>query len=104
DAAAYFYARPAAPVETLREMLTPAVRAAVADVAQRLAAVAWNREALAALLKAVAVEHKLKAGEVMMPVRWLVSGTGHTPAIDAVLALLSRDEACARIASGLAAV
>ncbi|MCC6868299.1 MAG: glutamate--tRNA ligase, partial [Burkholderiales bacterium] len=42
DAAAYFYARPAAPVETLREMLTPAVRAAVADVAQRLAAVAWN--------------------------------------------------------------
>ena len=103
DAAAYFYTRPTAPVDKLREILTPSVRKAAADVAQRLAVVDWTREALAALLKAVATEHQLKAGEVMMPVRWLVTGSGHTPAIDAVLALLPRDEVRARIASGLAA-
>ena len=102
DAAAYFYQAPALAPAKAAELLTPAVRAAVADVARRLADVEWTREAIAALLKAVATEHKLKAGEVMMPVRWLATGTGHTPAIDAVLALLPRAEAQARLAQGLA--
>jgi glutamyl-tRNA synthetase len=37
----------------------------------------------------------------MMPLRWLVTGTPNTPAIDAVLALLGRDEVLARIARQL---
>ncbi|MCC7038770.1 MAG: glutamate--tRNA ligase [Burkholderiales bacterium] len=104
DAAHYFYRTPAVPRDGLRELLTPAVRAGVTDLEQRLGAVAWTREALGALLKAVAAEHKVKAGEIMMPVRWLVSGTGHTPAIDAVLALLPRETVRARIVAGLASV
>ncbi len=103
DAAAYFYAAPTLAPDKVAELLPPAVRPAVAQVAHRLADVEWTRAAIAALLKAVAGEHQLKAGEVMMPVRWLVSGTGHTPAIDAVLALLPRAEAQARLARGLAA-
>jgi len=102
DAAAYFYAPPALAPAKAAELLTPPVRAAVSDVARRLADVEWTREAIGALLKAVAGEHRLKAGEVMMPVRWLVSGTGHTPAIDALLALLPRAEARARLERGLA--
>jgi glutamyl-tRNA synthetase len=65
--------------------------------------VEWTRGAIGATLKTVAAEHKLKAGEVMMPVRWLVSGTSHTPAIDAVLELLGRDEAVVRLERGLRA-
>ncbi len=103
DAAAYFYTRPALAPAKAAELLTPQVRAAVTEVRGRLADVAWTREAIASLLKAVAGEHGLKAGEVMMPVRWLVTGTGHTPAIDAILALLPREEARVRLERGLAA-
>jgi hypothetical protein len=37
----------------------------------------------------------------MMPLRLLVAGTPSTPAIDAVLALLGRDAARARMATAL---
>jgi glutamyl-tRNA synthetase len=81
--------------------VTPKNRAALEAIAQRLRQVDWAREAIGGVLKAVAAEHKLKAGEVMMPVRWLVSGTSHTPAIDAVLEILGRDETLARLDRGL---
>ena len=62
---------------------------------------AWTRESIAALLKETAARHGLKSPQVMMPLRVLAAGTTQTPAIDAVLALLGRDEVRARIATGL---
>jgi glutamyl-tRNA synthetase len=102
EQAAYFYRAPDLSAGMLAQV-TPRNRAALAAVAQRLIAADGTREANAVLLKAVAAEHTLKAGEVMMPVRWLVTGCAHTPAIDAVLALLGREEAAARLARALAA-
>ena len=61
----------------------------------------WTREALMAALKAAAARHGLKPPQVMMALRLLVAGTTSTPAIDAVLALLGRDAARARMAGGL---
>ena len=63
----------------------------------------WTREALGAAMKAAAARHGLKPPQVMMAMRALVCGTPSTPAIDAVLALLGRDEVAARLAAGLAA-
>ena len=102
DAAAYFYATPTLAPEKAAELLTAPVRTAVGAGAAGMANVDWTREAIGALLKSVAVEQGMKAGEVMRPVRWLVCGTGHTPAIDAVVALLPRDEVRARLERALA--
>jgi glutamyl-tRNA synthetase len=103
DAARYFYAAPHVPVEKIAETVTPANRAALADILAAFGDVGWTREALGASLKSVAARHGLKPGEVMMPLRMLVCGTRETPAIDAVLALLGRDETRARLERALAA-
>jgi glutamyl-tRNA synthetase len=103
DAAHYFYATPHVPADKLAATVTPASKPALADVLALFSDVDWTREALGAALKAVAARHGLKPGEVMMPLRMLVCGTRETPAIDAVLSLLGRDETCARLERGLAA-
>ena len=101
DAASYFYALPALPPGTLEEQVPSASRGALAELAQSFATLPWTRESLAAEVKATAARHGLKAGQVMMPLRWLVAGTGHTPAIDAVLTLLGPDTTIKRLKSGL---
>ena len=52
-------------------------------------------------MKGAAPRHGLKPPQIMMPMRLLVAGTPTTPAIDAVLALLGRDTARARMATAL---
>jgi glutamyl-tRNA synthetase len=99
--ARYFYAAPQTPSAELAAQLTPPVREALKEIGVRFATIDWSRESIGATLKAVAAEHKLKPGQVMMPLRWLVAGTSHTPAIDAVLALVGRDETLARMAAQL---
>jgi glutamyl-tRNA synthetase len=101
EMARYFYAAPQTPSAELAAQLTPPVREALREIGVRFATIDWSRESIGATLKAVAVEHKLKPGQVMMPLRWLVAGTSHTPAIDAVLALVGRDETLARMAAQL---
>ncbi|HEY5309588.1 MAG TPA: glutamate--tRNA ligase [Casimicrobiaceae bacterium] len=101
DAAHYFYAAPAVVPERLAEHLTAAVRPAVVDLQSEFAGIDWTREVLMAALKAAAARHGLKPPQVMMALRMLVAGTTTTPAIDAVLALLGRDAARARMAVGL---
>ncbi len=102
DAAHYFYATPHVPADKLAATVTPSNRPALDEVLAAFATVDWTREALGATLKAAASRHGLKPGEVMMPLRMLVCGTPQTPAIDAVLALLGRDETRARLERGLA--
>ena len=102
DAAHYFYAAPHATPATAAEFLDAPSRAAVAELATRFATIEWTREAIGTAIKAVAAAHGLKPAQVMMPVRMLVCGTRETPAIDAVLAVLGRERARARIEAGLA--
>jgi glutamyl-tRNA synthetase len=101
DAAHYFYTAVHATPERLSEHVSDGNRAALLELQQEFATLPWNREAISAALKAVAAKHKLKPGQVMMPVRVLVAGTPSTPAIDAVLELIGRDAVRARIAAGL---
>ena len=100
DAAWYFYATPAVPADKVAEQVTAANRGALVELHAEFATLDWTREALMAALKGAAVRHGLKPPQIMMPLRLLVAGTPSTPAIDAVLALLGRDAARARMAHG----
>lgn len=102
DAAHYFYATIHPSPEQLAEHLDAASRPALRELQDEFATLEWTREALGAALKAAAARHGLKPPQVMMAMRVLVAGTRETPAIDAVLALLSRATVVERLAAGLA--
>jgi glutamyl-tRNA synthetase len=102
QAARYFYRAPQPAADLVAQHVTPATRPALADLGAGLATADWTREAIGALVKATAARHGLKPPQLMMALRTLVAGTAQTPAIDAVLALVGRDEARERLAAGLA--
>jgi glutamyl-tRNA synthetase len=78
--------------------VTDAVRPAVALLAEKLAACAWDKASIAAVLKEVLAAHGLKMPQLAMPVRVLVMGTAQTPSLDAVLELVEREKVIARLA------
>lgn len=103
DAAVYFY-RPLEPSAELRQQhYTAGIRPALADLQQRLAAIAWNRGKINETLKAVVADHKLKLPKLAMPLRVMVTGAAQTPSIDATLELIGRDQVLARLARELQA-
>ncbi|MCC6533298.1 MAG: glutamate--tRNA ligase [Burkholderiales bacterium] len=102
DAAVYFY-RVLAPTEALRQQhYLPEVRAPLVELRDRLSTIAWTREEINATLKAVVGQFKLKLPKLAMPLRLMVTGEPQTPSIDAVLALIGRDEVMHRIDAQLA--
>jgi glutamyl-tRNA synthetase len=97
DAAVYFY-RVLHPSEALRtQYYSPAVRAPLVELRNRLAGIAWEREAINAAIKGVVTEFKLKLPQLAMPLRVMVAGGPQTPSIDAVLELIGREEVLSRI-------
>ena len=108
DAAHYFYVTAAGLYQQsrdvpamLRERLAPQVRPPLRSLYERFAATQWSRAAITEVIRAVASEHGLKPGQVMMPLRALVTGQPQTPPIDAVLELIGRDSTRERMARGL---
>ena len=101
DASWYFYMTPVVPADKLAEQVTTGNRQALVDLYGEFATLSWTRESTLAALKEAASRHGLKAPQLMMPLRLIVSGTISTPAIDAVLALLGRGTVRARMASAL---
>ncbi|MEO6928925.1 MAG: glutamate--tRNA ligase [Casimicrobiaceae bacterium] len=104
EAARYFYVAPTPALHELAAQVTPQNRPALDEIIEGFASIDWTRERIGAEIKTAAAKHGLKAGQVMMPLRWLVTGTSHTPAIDAVLALVGRDPTRERMAAGFAAL
>src|SRR5690348_1736006 len=108
DAAHYFYASSdhlyassTAMSAMLAERLTPQVRPALQALYDRLATTEWTRASITQAIRDVATAHALKPGQVMMPLRALVTGQPQTPPIDAVLELVGRDATRDRMARGL---
>jgi glutamyl-tRNA synthetase len=101
DAARYFYAAPAVTPEQVAAQVTEVNRGALVELHTEFASIEWSRETIAASLRAAAARRGLKPPQVMMPLRVLVAGTPSTPAIDAVLELLGRETARARMAGGI---
>ena len=102
DAAVYFY-RPLEAHEDLRKQhLTAAVKPALEALTARLASVEWNRAGLSALIKEICATHNLKMPQVAMPLRVMITGETQTPSVDAVIALIGREEVLRRVRAHLA--
>ena len=102
DAAVYFY-RPLAPHEDLRRQhLTAAVKPALEALTEKLETVAWDKPALSALIKEACAAHQLKMPQIAMPLRVMITGETHTPSVDAIMALIGRDEVLRRVRAHLA--
>ena len=90
------------PAEALKaQHLNDQNRGVLRELASEFAKLPWEREKIAAAIKDAIARHKLKAPQVMMPLRVLVAGRTNTPAIDAVLALVGRERTIARLERGL---
>jgi len=98
DWAAVFYADVQASEADMAQHVTDAVRPAIALLGDKLAHCAWNKEAIAAVIKDVLKERGLKMPQLAMPVRVLVTGSAHTPSLDAVLTLFDRQKVTDRLA------
>ncbi|WP_343584630.1 glutamate--tRNA ligase [Herbaspirillum sp.] len=98
-AALMFYRQPAPEAALVEQHITDAIKPALAEFAQRCAAVEWTKEAIAPMIKEVLAAHKLKMPQLAMPLRLIVAGQLQTPAIDAVLQLFGRETVLARLKS-----
>jgi glutamyl-tRNA synthetase len=101
DAAVYFYRALEPSAELRQQHYVAAIKPALTDLQQRLAAIEWNRGKINETLKAVVADHKLKLPKIAMPLRVMVTGEAHTPSIDATLELIGRDQVLARLAREL---
>jgi glutamyl-tRNA synthetase len=97
DEAEVFYIEVHAAQELLDAHLVPEVLPALRELAERFADVAWEAPALAALIKELLAKHNLKMPKLAMPLRVMLVGQTHTPSVDAVLALFSREIVLARM-------
>ncbi len=97
DAAVYFY-RPLDPSNELKEQhLTAEARPIMISLLEKFNHIEWNREIIHQEIKSTAKAHDVKLPKIAMPLRVIVTGEIHTPSIDAVLALLGREETLARM-------
>jgi glutamyl-tRNA synthetase len=92
-----FYREPRPDQALMTEHLTDAVKPALTEYASQLKSVEWTRPALSALMKSLLATHKLKMPQLAMPLRLMLTGQLQTPSIDAVVELIGRDTAVARI-------
>ena len=86
-----------ASLEDLQTHVTDAVRPALAQLALALTACEWSKQGIAVAIKQVLLTTGLKMPQLAMPVRVLVMGTPQTPSLDAILALMTRDDVVSRL-------
>ena len=102
DAAVYFYRPLEAHEDLRRQHLTAAAQPALEALAARLETVEWTRAELSALIKEICTTHNLKMPQVAMPLRVMMTGATQTPAVDAVMAVIGRDQVLRRVRAHLA--
>jgi glutamyl-tRNA synthetase len=101
DAAVYFY-RQLHPTDALRtQHYTVEILPAMKALRNRLVSSEWSRPALSAAIRDVTTAHSIKMPKLAMPLRAMLTGTVHSPSIDAVLELIGREEVLRRLDSEL---
>lgn len=101
DAVAYFYHKPVMDVAAREKHLTPEIVPVLQVLADQLAAIDWMPEQIHAAIDHAVQSNGLKFPKVAMPLRVLLTGGAQSPGIDAVMTLLGKKEALARIHEGL---
>ncbi|MBM3116855.1 glutamate--tRNA ligase [Jeongeupia naejangsanensis] len=100
DQAEYFY-RPLVPTaEVAEKHLTPEDEARLGLFAEGVARLeTWDQASLSQFIKDFVKQQGVKMPQVGMPLRAKVFGTTSTPSVDAVLALIGREEVLRRLTS-----
>ena len=83
--------------EMIATHLTDAARMALKDLRNRLASCPWEKAAIGAAMKETLNACGMKMPQVAIPLRVALLGQPQSPAIDAVLKVLGRNEVLARI-------
>ncbi|GAB1235667.1 glutamate--tRNA ligase [Ferrigenium sp. UT5] len=102
DAAEVFYIDLHPDAALLDAQLSAGAIPALSDLAQRLATVTWETAAINASIKEVLATHGLKMPKLAMPLRVMLTGQTHTPSVDALVALFTREMVLQRIERNLA--
>ena len=77
--------------------VTEAIRPALRSLRGRLAEAEWSKEGVAQALKATLAEYQLKMPQLAIPLRVLLTGRTQTPSVDAVVALITREDVLTRL-------
>ncbi|OQS40668.1 glutamate--tRNA ligase [Chromobacterium haemolyticum] len=94
----YFYRKREASAADVDKHLSDDSVARMGRFADKLAGLdTWSAEAIHELFKPFCAEEGIKMGQLGMPLRVLVCGTTQTPSVDAVLALIGKDEVLRRL-------
>lgn len=101
DAVEYFYQQIHPAQEVLDKHLMPEIRPVMQALAARLAEVEWTTEAIHGAIEQAVTSNGLKFPKVAMPLRVMLTGGAQSPSIDAVMALLGKDETLRRMAGFL---
>jgi len=97
DAVGYFYQQILPPLEVLDKHLTPEVRPVMQTLASRLSQSVWTTEAIHAVIEQAVTSNGLKFPKIAMPLRVMLTGGAQSPSIDAVMALLGKEETLRRM-------
>lgn len=101
DAVAYFYVKPSIDAAAEEKHLTPDVLPILKQMSADLSVIDWTAEAIHQVIDATVQANGLKFPKVAMPLRVLITGGAQSPSIDAVMALLGKEEALSRLNAGL---
>lgn len=94
----YFYKKREAAAADVEKHLAGDAIARMGRFADKLAALdSWTAESIHELFKPFCTEEGIKMGQLGMPLRVLVCGTTQTPSVDAVLAVIGKDEVLRRL-------
>jgi glutamyl-tRNA synthetase len=75
----------------------PSIVPAIQDFVGLLSASDGSKEAIAAAMKTTLGKHSLKMPALAMPIRYLMFATTQTPAIDAMMSILGKEESIKRL-------
>lgn len=90
--------RPIAPDEAAAKALDDVSRGILRDLTPQLQNASWNREALEAVVSAVATSHGTGLGKIAGPLRAALAGRTVSPSVFDMMLVLGREESLARIA------
>jgi glutamyl-tRNA synthetase len=94
----YFYRKRHAAPADIEKHLGEEARARLGRFAERLEALEdWSAMAIHDLFKPFCADEGIKMGLLGMPLRVMVCGTTQTPSVDAVLALIGKQEVLRRL-------
>lgn len=97
NASTYFF-QAIEPAEALRaQYCTAEIRPVLEYLTDRLAQIEWERAVIHQEIKQTVSSYKLKFPNLAMPLRVMVTGGTQTPAIDAVLQLIGKEETLRRL-------